>query len=138
MLGVTMQSPVRSIVSTVAATIAPTATLREAAEELAAELVGILVVEDPRGVLGVVSERDIVRALAEGGSPDIDRVRDVMTEELATVDADATIVAAAQAMMAAEIRHLAVASGKDLVGVVSVRDVVNVMLEETARDTVAN
>lgn len=131
-----MQGPVSSIVSTPAATISPVATLREAAEELATQLVGTLVVEDPRGVLGVISERDIVRAVAEGGSPDVDRVREVMTDDLATVGADATIAQAAEATMAAVIRHLAVRSGPDLAGVVSIRDVVGVMLEEAARDAV--
>jgi CBS domain-containing protein len=134
MLGVSMRDPVRTIVSGAPATIAPVATLRAAAEELTADLGGILGVEYPRGVLGVVSERDIVRALAEGGSPDGDRVRDVMTDDVATVDVDATIADAAAAMMAAEIRHLAVTDGRDLVGVISVRDVVAVVLEESGRD----
>ena len=130
MLGVTLSDPIRSLVGVVVATIEPTATLRAAADVLTDEAIGLLVVKDPRGTLGVVSERDIVRALSEGADPDDDRVEDHMTDDLATLDADRPIADAADAMMAAQIRHLVVTDDGELVGLVSIRDVVSVVLEE--------
>lgn len=132
MLGVRLTDPIGSLSAGEPATVGPTRTLREAAEELAIEWIGLSVVADHRGVLGVVSERDIVRALADGADPDGERVIDVMSDDVATVDESATILDAATAMSVNEIRHLAVSRQDVIVGVVSIRDIVAVVLEELA------
>lgn len=118
----TLQERLGSLMTAPAVTIRATATLRHAAEVMAEELVGLLVVRDPRGILGVLSERDLVQALADGADPDRDRVSDVMSDRPITFDADATLRQAAEAMLTGSIRHLVVPAG-DEVGVVSMRDV---------------
>jgi CBS domain-containing protein len=99
------------------------ATLREAARILAEESIGALLVHGPHGPAGLLSERDIAAALAEGSDADRDRVRDYMTPDLASVTADATIGHAMDRMLANEIRHLVVTRGAATIGLISIRDV---------------
>lgn len=134
MLGIRLSDPVRTLVGDPVATIGPTATLRAAAESMAADGVGLLVVVDTRGVLGVISERDVVNAVADGADLDEERVRDRLADHVVTIDEEATIADAAATMASAEIRHLGVTRDGDIHGVVSVRDVVNVLLEGGATD----
>lgn len=137
MLGVRLTDPIGSLAVGSPATVTPTLTLREAAEELAVEWIGLSIVADHRGVLGVVSERDIVRGLAEGADPDEERVIDVMSEDVAALDEAASILEGANVMTANEIRHLAISREGVIVGVVSIRDIVGVMLEELASNGTA-
>lgn len=132
MLGVRLTDPIGSLTVGEPATVGPTLTLREAAEELTVEWIGLGIVADHRGVLGVLSERDIVRALADGADPDGERVVDVMSDDVATVDEGYSILDAAHAMTDNEIRHLAVSRQGVIVGVVSIRDIVAAVLEELA------
>ena len=129
MLGIRLTDPVGGLVGDPVATIGPTATLRAAAEAMASDSVGLLVVVDTRGVLGVISERDIVTAVADGADLDDERVRDRIVDDIVTIDEGASVADAAATMAAAEIRHLAVSRHGDIYGVVSVRDIVNVLLE---------
>lgn len=99
------------------------ATLREAAGILAEESIGALLVRAPHGPAGVLSERDIVAALAEGAHPDRDRVRDYMTPDLASVPATTTVADARDCMLANEIRHLVVLRNGTTLGLISIRDV---------------
>jgi len=112
------------------ATIRPTATLYEAAEILAADDVGLLVVVDPAGVRGVISERDIVLAVADGYDLTQERVRDSASTDVLKIEESATVRDAAVAMTEAGIRHLAVARNGVVTGVVSIRDVVTALLED--------
>jgi CBS domain-containing protein len=132
MLGIRATDPIGSIVSTPVATVRPTATLREAARLLAADRVGLLVVLDHRGVRGVLSERDLVTAVADGEDVEVERVADYLVDDLVTVDESASIDAAARTMSEAELRHLTVAREGEVIGVVSIRDVVAALLEESA------
>jgi CBS domain-containing protein len=130
MLGITFNDPVRTLMAPIVATIEPTATLREAATALAADAVGLLVVVDARGVRGVLSERDIVLAISEDHDLTEARVRDHASTDLVQVDESASILDAAAAMSAAELRHLAVTRGEQVVGVISVRDIVTVLASQ--------
>ncbi len=130
MLGIGLQDPVERLVGAPVATIRPTATLREAAVALAADSVGLLVVVDPHTVRGVLSERDLVAAIADDVDLDDARVRDHASTELVQVDERASIVDAAEAMAQAQVRHLAVARDGTVTGIVSVRDIVHVLLED--------
>jgi CBS domain-containing protein len=121
-------SPVGLLVSPAVATIHPTATLRAAVESLAADRLGLLVVADASGVAGVISERDIVTAIAEDTDLTQERVRDHCASEIVSVDEAVSVEHAAQAMADAEIRHLAVTRDGAVIGVVSVRDVLTVLL----------
>ncbi len=132
MLGIRLTDEVGTLVDGPVATTQPTATLREAAHSLAADRVGLLVVVDHRGVLGVISERDIVMAAAEDLDLDEERVRDHASEDLLMVEETDTVLQAAQTMASAEIRHLAIARRGEVTGVVSVRDLMAVLLEVTS------
>ena len=103
------------------------ATLRDAARILTEESIGALLVRGPHGPAGLLSERDIATALAEGAHADRDRVRDYMTPDLASVAADATVDEAMSRMLANEIRHLVVTKGPATIGLISIRDVAAAM-----------
>jgi CBS domain-containing protein len=132
MLGIRPSDPIGTMVSTPVATVRPTATLREAARLLAADRVGLLVVIDHRGVRGVLSERDLVTAIADGEDVEVERVADYLVDDLVTVDEKVSVEEAARTMSEAELRHLTVAREGEVVGVVSIRDVVAALLEEAA------
>lgn len=122
--------PVLGLVSRSPVYVAPDATLRTVVEVLAEESIGAVLVRGPRGPVGIVSERDVVAALADGAEPDRDRARDVMTPEPASVASSETVLAVADRMLAGEIRHLVVTKGQAVVGVVSMRDVLAVFADE--------
>ncbi|MEM9606954.1 MAG: CBS domain-containing protein [Actinomycetota bacterium] len=98
-------------------------TVRAAAEVLVLGEIGSVVVRHHGAMSGLVTERDIVRALAEGEDPDELRVEDLMTLDLETVAPDTTVEEAAQVMIDGGIRHLPVVDDGVVVGVVSIRDV---------------
>lgn len=131
MLGIRMTDPVGSLVDSSVATIRPTATLRQAANALAADSVGLLVVVGPAGVGGVLSERDVIAAIVEDYDLDEARVRDHASSDLVSVEEYVSIVDAAATMAEAQIRHIAVTRNGEVFGVVSIRDVVYVLLEQT-------
>lgn len=122
--------PVGTLLSPAVATVAPTATLAEAVEAMAADRLGLLVVTGTSGMVGVISERDIIAALADGADLEVERVRDHATDRVVTVDADLSIAEAARRMVDAEIRHLAVTRDDDVAGVVSVRDLLVALAAE--------
>ncbi len=124
--------PVGGLIGDPVATIRPTATLQDAAEQLVADDVGLLVVVDPGGVRGVISERDIVLAIADGLDLTVERVRDSASTDVLKVEEDVSVRDAAVAMTEAGIRHLAVARQGEVTGVVSIRDVVAVLLDEVS------
>ena len=111
------------------ATIAPTATLRDAAETMITNGLGLLVVVGTNGPVGVLSERDIVAAVTEELDLVDERVRDHGSDEIVSVEHDATVADAARAMADAQIRHLAVTRDGAVVGVVSVRDVLRSLVD---------
>lgn len=114
---------VGSIVEAVAVTAPPTATLRDAAEQMAANDVGLVIVTRAGAIAGVLSERDIVRAVADGHDVDEERVEDNMAVEIVSVGVDTSIGDAARMMVDGGIRHLPVTSDHRVVGVISMRDV---------------
>ncbi|MEX2549362.1 MAG: CBS domain-containing protein [Nitriliruptoraceae bacterium] len=135
MLGIGLSDPIARLVGDPVATIRPTATLREAADALAADAVGLLVVVDVRGVRGVFSERDIVTAIVDDVDLDDGRVRDYATSDVVQVEQSVSVLDAAAVMSEAQVRHLAVADRGVITGVVSIRDVVTVLVEERQATT---
>jgi len=101
--------------------VRPASTLREIAETLVREEVGAAVVKGAE-MVGIVSERDLVRALADGVDPDGDRAEDVMTFDVVSVRSDASIADVAHTMLDGGIRHLPVIDEAGPVGIVSIRD----------------
>jgi CBS domain-containing protein len=132
MLGTRPKDPVGSLVVGPVAVISPTATLREAAQTLATDHLGLLVVVSGAGPRAVISERDIVAAIAAGDDVDVERVRDHASVDLLSVDESTSIAASLQAMLEAEVRHLLVTRNGVIFGVVSQRDLAASLLEEYA------
>jgi CBS domain-containing protein len=128
-------SPVRLVMAAPVVAIEPTATLRQAARLLADEDVGAVAVLGPVGLDGVLSERDIVRALAAGDHPDSTSVDGVMVDNPWAVDAETSIEEVADLMLRAGIRHVPVLAGGDVLGMVSIRDVLEVVRNDQRRGT---
>lgn len=103
--------------------------LRTCARVLAEESIGAVLVDGPHGPAGVLSERDVVAAVAEGAGVAVNRARDFMTAEIDTVPETATIAATAREMLRNEIRHVVVTRGERAVGIVSIRDILAVLAD---------
>jgi CBS domain-containing protein len=118
-------------------TIAPTANLSEAVSLLAGKRIGAVVVTgaDDR-VAGILSERDIVRALGERGAAALgDNVAAVMTRKVTTCAEADTISVIMERMTTGKFRHLPVVEQGRLVGVISIGDVVKSRVEEIERES---
>jgi CBS domain-containing protein len=104
--------------------VRPSATLRQAAQAMTDAKVGMVVVlDDDEKLAGVLTERDILRTVAESTDPDAGPVSDAMTRDVVTVAPDWEVYEAAAEMAARNFRHLVVTDDSGIVGVVSVRDV---------------
>jgi CBS domain-containing protein len=112
------------------ATVPASATLLEAAEELVADEVGLLVVGSQDDVRGVISERDIVRAVGGGRDPAQTPVMDVAHTGLVWCPVTATVREAALLMMTEYVRHVLVEDDEELVGIVSARDLLGAFVSE--------
>lgn len=102
------------------------ASLEQAAQMLTLKKVGALVVVDDRGgVIGVLSERDIVREIANKGASSLaQRVSSVMSRNVITAERDETIDECLDRMTDRRVRHLPVLAQSRLVGIVSIGDLV--------------
>jgi CBS domain-containing protein len=112
--------------------IAPTATLHTAVRRLAEHRIGALLVLGPdHRVVGIVSERDIVRVLAERGAAVLSEpLSTVMTRTVVTCTRSDTIGEIMERMTTGKFRHLPVLDQERVVGVVSIGDVVKLRLRE--------
>jgi CBS domain-containing protein len=121
------------------ATIAPGATVSEALVRLKEHNVGALVVSaDRRTVAGILSERDVVRHLADEGAKLLDQpVSAVMTKNVHTCRPDDSIAELMSRMTDRRIRHLPVVVHGRLTGIVSIGDVVKDRVEEVEREAQA-
>ena len=116
---------VRDGMSSVVLTIGPNHSLSEAARLMAERNVGAAVVVDPDSPgPGIVTERDILRAIAGGQDPTGELVGDHLTDELICASPDWSLEQAAETMIEHGFRHLLVVNGPDLLGVLSMRDIV--------------
>jgi CBS domain-containing protein len=106
-------------------TCIPEESITSICTRLSALNIGAFPVCDAHGTLvGIISERDVVRAFATDGARLADRhVRDLMTREVTTCAQDATMVEAEKLMHKHRVRHLPVVDGAKLVGMLSIRDV---------------
>lgn len=127
---ITPRDPVGGLVAGGPVTIDEKLSLSSAAAVLSAADIGAALVHRDNIPVGIVSERDLVRALADEADPESVWSADVMTTELVTVDADEEILRVAFRMIDEGIRHLAVTRGGGVIGVVSSRDVFAVLAED--------
>ncbi len=107
----------------------PEATIGDAAELMVELDIGSLAVYKGQDLVGIVTERDIVRAVA-GGIATNTPVADVMTPDPDTVDPDVEVVDAAAWMLAVGYRHLPVTDEGKLIGLVSMKDLLDVLTRE--------
>lgn len=119
--------------------VAESATLKECAELLEKRKVGAMVILNEAGsLIGVISERDIVRNIAKSGAAALTcKVGEVMTRQVVTARPKDTVESAMSRMTDRRIRHLPVVEGGRLVGVVSIGDLVKWRLADAAAEVEA-
>lgn len=128
---------VRDGMSEVVLTIGPDHTLRDAAAAMCQRKVGAAVVLDPDGPgPGVITERDVLRAVAEGKDPDQEHVSGYLTSELTLAAPNWSLEHAATAMVRGGFRHLLVVEGGELSGILSMRDIVRCWTRDGATSEV--
>ena len=108
-------------------TITPGRTLREAAQFMTEHKVGAAVIIDPEQPgPGIVTERDVVRSLGSGEDPDSECVRNHLTADATFADGEWSLEEAADAMAEGGFRHLVVVARGEVVGIISMRDIMHV------------
>ena len=124
-------------------TVRPEDTVQAAIARMVDEDVGSVAVCEGARLVGIFTERDVLRLASRGVQFSDVSVREVMTTRLVTVHADDGIVAVAHLMGEQRIRHVPVLEGENLLGIVGIRDVLGVLAErlwaardEEARETV--
>ena len=122
--------PVRLVMARRLVGVSSDVSLREVARELYECEIGVVLVDNPGGATGLVSERDLVAAVADGDDLDERQALDIMTADLVTAAPDDTIASVGALMRDAGVRHVPVAVRGTVVGVVSIRDVLAVLLPE--------
>lgn len=115
-----------------AITASPDTTLREIAKTLSDKGIGaVLITNEARKLLGIVSERDIVRAIARRGADVLDeKVTGHMTERVVTATAETSVVEAMSFMTSGRFRHVPVIKDGTVDGLVSIGDLVKHRLSE--------
>jgi len=120
-------------------TIDPSERLSDAVRLLAAKRIGAaLILGADRRIVGIISERDVVRAFAEGGPAALDEpVSRTMTRKVETCSEGETVSSIMERMTAGKFRHMPVVDQGRLVGIVSIGDIVKHRLREMERESVA-
>jgi CBS domain-containing protein len=121
--------PVRALTKSEVVVVDEEATLREVATVLADEDIGSVIVRNELGMSGILSERDVTRAVAEGADPDLVWAADIMTPDPICADEEDTILAVAERMITANIRHLPVLHDAQPVGILSARDIMRALAD---------
>jgi len=122
---------VASAMSTEVLFVGPGHTLRQVAQVLAAKRIGSAVVHDADGSgIGIITERDILRAVAADQDPDVEVAGDHQTTDVVFAAPTWTLHDAADAMKRGGFRHLVVLDQGEIAGIISVRDIVKVWSAE--------
>jgi len=130
---------VRDGMSGVVLTVGPGHTLREAAQKMTEREVGAAVVLDEElPAPGVLSERDILVSLGKGEDPDAERVGDHFSDTIISASPSWSLERAAVEMSRRHIRHLVVVEGGELVGVLSMRDIMRVWTSDGATSSMTS
>jgi CBS domain-containing protein len=116
-------------------TVVPEATVFDALHLLSKHEVGALAVIDPQGkLMGIVSERDYTRKVALQGKNSRDaKVEDIMTREVLVVNPKTRARECMALMSSRKIRHLPVVDGENLLGMLSIRDLLDAIIDEQTR-----
>jgi CBS domain-containing protein len=113
-------------------TVTPKATVQEAIARMLEEGIGSVAICDGPRLMGIFTERDVLRVAGEGSLFGDVAVEDVMTPRPFTVSPGDDLVGAAQLMASKRIRHLPVCEGEFLVGMIGIRDVLRRLVEQAA------
>jgi CBS domain-containing protein len=118
-------------------TVGPGHTLREAATQMRRRGIGSAVVVDPEGAgPSILTERDVLNAVGEGLDVDAEKVGDHQAGDLVFADPGWSLEQAAETMTRGGFRHLIVIEGGDIIGMVSMRDIVRCWTEQGATSEV--
>ena len=124
---------VRDGMSEVSVTVGPSHTLRQAAAAMVARNVGAaLVIDDEAPTAGIVTERDLLLSVGAGEDPDVEPVAGHMSESLIAAEPEWSLEHAAAEMSRRSVRHLVVFDGGEVVGILSMRDIVRVWTADGA------
>jgi CBS domain-containing protein len=124
---------VRDGMSKVVLTINPGHSLSDAARAMTERGVGAAVVVDPdQPGPGIVTERDLLESVGKGQNPEKERVSDHLSSGLTFAEPEWSLERAAEAMVRANFRHLVVIDGGDIIGILSMRDIVRCWVTEGA------
>jgi CBS domain-containing protein len=129
---------VRDAMSTEILTVGPEHTVREVARRMSARGVGAAVVIDEQlAGPGIITERDVLYSLGGDENPDQARVREHLTENVILAAPDWSLEQAASVMVRGNFRHVIVVDGAEVVGVLSMRDIVRSWTGEAATSDLA-
>jgi CBS domain-containing protein len=124
---------VRTGMSSMVVTVSPGVTLQDAARSMSERSVGAAVVIDPEQPgPGIITERDVLQSVGSGQDPNSELVRDHLSPEITFAAPDWSLERAAEAMVAGGFRHLVVVDGGEMVGVLSMRDIVRCWVKDGA------
>jgi CBS domain-containing protein len=116
---------VRDGMTNVVLTVGPAHTLREASRQMSARRVGAAVVTDSEHAgIGILTERDILDSVGAGQDPDTELVADHRTGDVVFASPEWTLEHAATAMVRGNFRHLVVIEDNEVIGLLSMRDIV--------------
>ncbi len=115
----------------------PDDSLAAAARKMWEQQTGSLLVVEEEQLVGIVTERDVLDSLGQGQSPDDERVHDHLSGDLTFASPDWSLERAAEVMIKSGFRHLVVVSGGEIVGVLSMRDIVRCWIEAGVTSNVA-
>jgi CBS domain-containing protein len=119
-------------------TVTSGSSIADAVDLLTNKKIGAVVVVDDNKVVGIVSERDVVRHLAKDWAALASRpVSDIMTRNVISVSRFATVSDVMERMTEKRIRHMPIVENGELVGIVSIGDVVKRKIEETEQEALA-
>ena len=118
--------------------VGPDHSLRQVAALMAGRRVGSAIVIDPESSgVGIITERDLLYAIGAGLDPDVEKVSGHLTREVVYAVPDWTLDQAAATMARGGFRHLVVMDGTEVMGVISVRDLMRVWVQPYAEPTTA-
>ena len=127
---------VREAMSTVILNVGPEHTIRQTAQLMSARRVGSAVVHDPEGAgVGIITERDVLYAIGNGLDPDVEKAATHITWDVVYAGPVWTLEEAAAAMVRGGFRHLVVMEGDEVLGIISVRDILRAWTSSPARTT---
>jgi signal-transduction protein with cAMP-binding, CBS, and nucleotidyltransferase domain len=125
---------VRNLMKVPVVSIEPGRSVRDAAQLMQDNVIGSVVVQEEGRTVGILTERDVLRAVAEGRNPEQTSVADLMTKNVVSAGPNWDVVVAASVMTNHRIRHLVVQEQDRVLGVLSLRDVLSTFLPEQVHD----